>query len=94
MKINLTPETIAVLILIVSTLLLLIVFGTWSKILYKKSNKYSKVMPVHHSKGFIDIKEKTVTIKEISKVREGEVHTYKLEDFMKHKLHSILHIRR
>ncbi len=82
MKTNLTPETIALLILIVSTLLLLIVFGGWSKILYKKSNKYSRVMPVHHSKGFIDIKEKTVIIKEISKVREGETHSYKLEDFI------------
>ncbi len=82
MDITLLPETIAILVLIASSLLVLLIFGTWSSIIRKKSDKYSKVMPVHHSKGYINIEEKTVTIKEISKVRAGEVHKYDLEDFI------------
>ncbi len=82
MNIELTPEIISILVLIGSSLFVLIVFGVWSMVLYKKSDKYSRVMPVHHSKGIINIKEKKVIIKEISKVRVGEVHEYDLEDFI------------
>ncbi len=82
MKLQITPGTFLIIILFAAALLVLLIFGVWSMTLYKKGNKYAKVMPLHYSRGIINIEKRTVTLVEINKVRDGETHTYNIEDFV------------
>ncbi len=82
MKFKITPEIIGIISLIISVLLILIVFVLISKYFTKKTDKFSHDMPVHYSNGAIDIRNKKVIIRELSKVRKGEMYVYDLEDFI------------
>lgn len=71
-----------IIVLFISVLLMLVIFGSIIKFISSKIEKDSRRKPVHYAIGTIDIQNKKVMIESISDVRKGDVDIYNIDDFI------------
>ncbi len=79
---ELNVNTWIIIGLFIATFIMLLVFYIYIYIVNRKTENSAFKKPIHYSRGSINIDEKKVIIESLSKVREGLVEVYNLDDFI------------